>query len=53
MQKKKTLLYNPKLKEFARELRNTLTETEIYLWLKLKGKQNYKPLLTPPSEYCL
>ena len=41
MQKKKTLLYNPKLKEFARELRNNSTETEIYLWLKLKGKQMY------------
>ena len=41
MQKKKSLLYNPKLKEFARELRNNSTETEIYLWLKLKGKQMY------------
>jgi very-short-patch-repair endonuclease len=41
MQKKKTLLYNPILKEFARELRNNSTETEIYLWLKLKGKQMY------------
>ncbi len=41
MQKKKNLLYNPILKEFARELRNNSTETEIYLWLKLKGKQMY------------
>ena len=41
MQKKKTLYYNPKLKKFARDLRNNSTETEIYLWLKLKGKQMY------------
>jgi very-short-patch-repair endonuclease len=41
MQKKKTLFYNPNLKKFARELRNNSTETEIYLWLKLKGKQMY------------
>ena len=41
MQKKKTIYYNPILKKFARALRNNSTETEIYLWLKLKGKQMY------------
>ena len=41
MQKKKTIYYNPILKKFARELRNNSTETEIYLWQKLKGKQMY------------
>jgi very-short-patch-repair endonuclease len=41
MQKKKIIYYNPILKKFARELRNNSTETEIYLWLKLKGKQMY------------
>ena len=39
--KNKIIPYNPILKEFARELRNNSTETEIYLWLKLKGKQMY------------
>ena len=39
MKKSKIIPYNPKLKEFARQLRNNSTETEIYLWLKLKGKQ--------------
>ena len=41
MAKRKIIPYNPILKEFARELRNNSTETEIYLWLKLKGKQMY------------
>ncbi len=41
MKKSKIIPYNPKLKEFARQLRNNSTETEIYLWLKLKGKQMY------------
>jgi very-short-patch-repair endonuclease len=41
MQKRKTLYYNPILKKFANQLRNNSTETEIYLWLKLKGKQMY------------
>jgi very-short-patch-repair endonuclease len=41
MQKKKIIYYNPILKKFARELRNNSTETEIYLWLKLKAKQMY------------
>jgi very-short-patch-repair endonuclease len=30
--------YNPKLKEFARELRNKSTKSEIILWNILKGK---------------
>jgi very-short-patch-repair endonuclease len=41
MKKSKIIPYNPILKEFARQLRNNSTETEIYLWLKLKGKQMY------------
>ena len=41
MKKNSILQYNPKLKELARQLRNNSTETEIYLWLKLKGKQMY------------
>ena len=41
MSKRKIIPYNLKLKEFARQLRNNSTETEIFLWLKLKGKQMY------------
>ena len=41
MSKRKIIYYNPKLKEFARQLRNDSTRTEIFLWLKLKGKQIY------------
>ena len=41
MKRSKIIPYNPILKEFARQLRNNSTETEIYLWLKLKGKQMY------------
>ncbi|MFE3871007.1 endonuclease domain-containing protein [Flavobacterium sp. ZS1P70] len=41
MPKRKIIPYNPKLKEFARQLRNNSTETEIFLWLKLKAKQMY------------
>jgi len=41
MKKRKIISYNPKLKEYARELRNNATEAEIYLWLKLKTKQMY------------
>jgi very-short-patch-repair endonuclease len=41
MKKSKIIPYNPILKEFARQLRNNSTATEIYLWLKLKGKQMY------------
>jgi very-short-patch-repair endonuclease len=41
MKKKKFLSYNPILKKFASELRNNSTKAEIYLWLKLKGKQMY------------
>ena len=41
MAKRKIIPYNPKLKELARQLRNNSTTTEIFLWLKLKGKQMY------------
>ena len=41
MTKRKIIPYNPILKEFARQLRNDSTKTEIFLWLKLKGKQMY------------
>ncbi|MFV8271434.1 endonuclease domain-containing protein [Flavobacterium sp. GT2N3] len=41
MSKRKIIPYNPKLKGFAQQLRNNSTETEIFLWLKLKGKQMY------------
>ena len=39
MSKRKIIPYNPKLTALARKLRNESTETEIFLWLKLKGKQ--------------
>ena len=39
MKKRKIIWYNPKLKEYARELRNNSTKSEIILWGKLKGKQ--------------
>lgn len=41
MAKRKIIPYNPKLKAYASELRNNSTKTEIYLWMKLKGKQMY------------
>ena len=41
MSKRKIIPYNPKLKEYARELRNNSTQSEIFLWMKLKGKQMY------------
>jgi len=41
MKKRKIILYNPKLKELARQLRNNSTKAEIILWLKLKGKQMF------------
>ena len=41
MSKRKIIPYNPKLTALARKRRNESTETEIYLWLKLKGKQMY------------
>lgn len=31
--------YNPKLKDFARKLRNNSTKSEIILWQYLKGKK--------------
>ena len=33
--------YNPKLKEFARQLRNNAIKAEIRLWQKLKRNQMY------------
>ncbi|MHB9074552.1 MAG: endonuclease domain-containing protein [Desulfobaccales bacterium] len=33
------LPYNKGLKQFARELRQNLTEAETYLWLKLRKRQ--------------
>lgn len=33
------ILYNPKLKELARQLRTNSTKAEIKLWTYLKGKQ--------------
>ena len=41
MSKRKIIPYNPKLTQLAKKLRNESTQTEIYLWLKLKGKQTY------------
>ena len=39
--KRSIIPYNPKLKEFARQLRNNSTITEIFIWQKLKRKQMY------------
>ena len=39
MKKRKIIPYNPKLKEFARKLREDSTFTEIMLWNYLRGKQ--------------
>ncbi len=39
MAKRRIISYNPKLKEFARNLRNNSTLSEVLLWRKLKGKQ--------------
>ena len=39
MKRRKIIPYNPKLREFARELRNNSTYTEILLWDYLKGKR--------------
>ncbi|WP_108804800.1 MULTISPECIES: endonuclease domain-containing protein [unclassified Aquimarina] len=41
MKKRKIIPYNPKLKEYARQLRNNSTKSEILLWQKLKRKQLY------------
>ncbi len=50
--KRKIIPYNPKLKEFAKQLRKNSTQSEIKLWKALKGKQlngfdfhRQKPLL--------
>ncbi len=39
MKRRKIIPYNPKLKKFARKLRNDSTFTEIMVWNYLKGKQ--------------
>ena len=39
MKRRKIIPYNPKLKEYARKLRNNSTYTEVMLWNYLKGKQ--------------
>ena len=39
--KRKIIPYNPKLKEFAKQLRNNSTKAEIILWQKLKRDQMY------------
>ena len=39
--KRKIIPYNPKLKEYARQLRNNATKAEIILWQKLKRDQMY------------
>jgi len=58
--KRKIIPYNPKLKEFARKLRNNSTKSEIRLWQQLKRKQFFgydfhrqKPLLNYIVDfYC-
>ena len=37
--RRKIIPYNPKLKEFARNLRNNSSKSEILLWQRIKGKQ--------------
>ena len=37
--KRKIIPYNPKLKEFAKDLRNNSTQAEIKLWMHLRNKQ--------------
>jgi very-short-patch-repair endonuclease len=37
--KNKIIPYNPKLKNYARELRRNMTLSEVLLWKKLKQKQ--------------
>ena len=39
MKRRKIIPYNPKLKQYARKLRNNSTYTEVMLWNYLKGKQ--------------
>jgi len=36
--KNKIIPYNPKLKEYARQLRNNSTLSEVLLWQKIKNK---------------
>ena len=41
MKKRKIIPYNPYLKQFARNLRNNSTKSEIILWKYLKNKKMY------------
>jgi very-short-patch-repair endonuclease len=41
MAKRKIIPYNSKLKEFDRQFRNFSIKTEIFPWMKLKGKKIY------------
>src|ERR1700761_1805317 len=58
--RRKIIPYNPKLKEFARQLRNDSTLGEILLWKEINNKQLYgcdfqrqKPLLNYIVDfYC-
>lgn len=58
--KRSIIPYNAKLKELARQLRNSSTKSEIRLWQYLKGKQmmgydfhRQKPLLEYIADfYC-
>ncbi len=57
---RKIIPYNPKLKDFAKKLRNNSTQSEIKLWQHLKNKQFHghrfhrqKPLLNFIADfYC-
>jgi len=39
MMKRKIIPYNPKLKEFAKKLRKTMTFSEVKMWNELKNGQ--------------
>ena len=39
LMRRKIIPYNPRLEELARHLRNNSTQSEIWLWKRLKGKQ--------------
>jgi very-short-patch-repair endonuclease len=50
--KNRFLPYNKNLKEFARELRNNSTLSEVLLWMKIKNKQmrGYQLLRQKPLD---
>ncbi len=41
MKRRKIIPYKAYLKEYAKQLRNNSTKTEIFLWMKLKRKQMF------------